>query len=153
MTTANTLATLGNGPAFSAYMSANFLMTTANTNYKLPFNTKVFDTNTNFDATTNYRFTPTVSGYYQINLTTYTGSNPTPVYFASAIYKNGSQYASGSGAINTTSALTLAIPALIYFNGSTDYVEAYVTAGGNGYTVNGTSIVFSTFSGCLLKGA
>jgi hypothetical protein len=40
---------------------------TSNTFTKVQINTEEFDTNSNFDSTTNYRFTPTVAGYYQVN--------------------------------------------------------------------------------------
>ena len=64
LTTATAGVPVG-GPAFSVYCStataiANGTMT------KVPLNTEIFDTNNNFDAASNYRFTPTVAGYYQV---------------------------------------------------------------------------------------
>ena len=51
------------GPAFSVYLSSTQTISNATTT-KIQFNAKEFDTNSNFDATTNYRFTPSVAGYY-----------------------------------------------------------------------------------------
>jgi hypothetical protein len=65
LTTANTFAA-GTGPAFSVYSTANQVTATV-TYTKIQLNTENFDTNNNFDSTTNYRFTPTVAGYYQIS--------------------------------------------------------------------------------------
>jgi hypothetical protein len=56
----------GNMPAFSAYQSSGQTLSSA-TATKLNFQTEEFDTNNNFDSTTNMRFTPTVAGYYQVN--------------------------------------------------------------------------------------
>ena len=62
-----TQGVFGNQPAFSVYLSSNQTGVTNSTSTKIQFNTKVFDTNSNFDSSTNYRFTPTVAGYYQLN--------------------------------------------------------------------------------------
>jgi len=53
----------GNMPAFSAYANTNQTTSASYVATKVQINTKEFDTNNNFDATTNYRFTPTVAGY------------------------------------------------------------------------------------------
>ena len=89
-------------PAFSVYLSANQTVTTTVVT-KVSLNTKTFDTNTNFDASTNYRFTPTVAGYYQFNASIYGGASGGSqtlqvVYF----YKNGSLYSTGSVQSSTT---------------------------------------------------
>ena len=53
-------------PCFSAYQSITQTLSNA-TLTKIQLQTEEFDTNSNFDSTTNYRFTPTVAGYYQVN--------------------------------------------------------------------------------------
>ena len=108
-------------PAFRAYQGTNQSISD-NTNTKITLNTEVFDTNSNYD-TSNYRFTPTVAGYYFISGTVYfNGANQ---YVTVRIYKNGSIDSigpqSGNGAYSYGSTAT----ALIYLNGSTDYVELY----------------------------
>jgi hypothetical protein len=108
----------GTGPAFSAYQSSAQSISGA-TNTKIQFQTEVFDTNNNFDPTTNYRFTPTVAGYYQVSAG-FSVSGAAQVQQCK-IYKNGSTAIDGSDASVTQSAVT----GLLYLNGSTDYIEAY----------------------------
>jgi len=121
ITIANTQNT---GPAFSAYQSAAQAAIPASTATKVQFQTKEFDTNTNFDATTNYRFTPTLGGYYQINAgLQIVGST---AGLAIYIYKNGSLYKSGNfvGVLSANPAIT--VSSIVNLDGSTDYVEIYV---------------------------
>ena len=61
-----TVMVSGNMPAFSAYLGTSQTVTT-DVATKLQLNTEVFDTASAFDSTTNYRFQPTVAGYYQLN--------------------------------------------------------------------------------------
>lgn len=109
------------GPAFSAYLSGTQSLTTS-TWTKAQANTKEYDTNTNY-STTNYRFTPTVAGYYQVDAAAvFTGTSTGGV---TAIYKNGSLYKYGqTGASNSN------VSALVQMNGSTDYIELWVQADG-----------------------
>jgi len=135
----------GNGPAFSAYMSATQTVTSA-TSTKLTFNTKVFDTNSNFDSTTNYRFTPTIAGYYQVTLLITGAANATGL--TGAIYKNGSAYSYATvGAGITGFGSGVICNALISMNGTTDYLEGYVyTTGGLLQAFGGaTNTQFSAF--------
>ena len=57
----------GNGPAFYAYRTATQTGIASATFTKIQLNVELFDTNSNYDNVTNYRFTPTVAGYYQVN--------------------------------------------------------------------------------------
>jgi len=117
-------------PAFSAYMSADQSIST-NTWTKVQFDSEAFDTNSNFDSTTNYRFTPTVAGYYQINFRSRTvGTSSTATYYT--IYKNGSAVGINAAALATNAGFqSMQIASgIIYFNGSTDYIEFYVNNNG-----------------------
>jgi len=149
-----TVMVSGNMPAFSAYYVGSSQTPAANTWTKIIFNTKNFDTNTNFDATTNYRFTPTVAGYYQINLICGIGQNGSlnTTYYAS-IYKNGTGYSysinnTASGAYSNNS-----MNALIYFNGTTDYVEAYVNCTNQGFYAGASNSGFMMLSGSMVRAA
>jgi hypothetical protein len=110
----------GTGPAFSAYQSSAQTLATA-TNTKITLQTEEFDTNSNFDSTTNYRFTPTVAGYYQVNGRIEVASATTEVI--TFIYKNGSKYKSGSDV--AANAVASVVSALVFLNGTTDYIEFY----------------------------
>lgn len=120
----------GNGPAFNAYRaSTNQTGITSGTWTKVQFNTKDYDTTNAYDATTNYRFQPLVSGYYQVNamLDIYAStSNITNT--AISIYKNGIEHKRGNGGSYTSSEIFSNVSAIVYLNGSTDYIEIYFNA-------------------------
>lgn len=134
---------LGGVPAFSASAVGTFSIT-ANTWTKLQFNTEQFDTNNNYDSTTNYRFTPTVAGYYQFNFV-----NAQLVAGAGylSIYKNGASGANQYGASANPSGSTV-----LYMNGSTDYVEVY-TYTTSAVTSGSASATLVCFSGALVRAA
>lgn len=122
----------GNGPAFSAWLSSNQTVSNA-TFTKLQANTEEFDTASCYDNATNYRFTPNVAGYYQvngsINITSSSNSEALCV-----IYKNGSAAKWGNYATRASAAIdqSSVVSALIYMNGSTDYVELFGYISGSG---------------------
>lgn len=138
-------------PAFSAYKNANQAIA-AFTPTKIEFQTEDFDTNTNYDASTG-RFTPTVAGYYQVNWGLLL--NDTVNSYYTYVYKNGSVFRAGTNTIppfpvagQTTQ---LVGSALVYLNGSTDYVEIYTTATGAGQ-IN-SDAVSSFFQACMVRGS
>ena len=108
-----------NAPTFSAYVgSAQTINTSVFT--KMQCNTEEFDTASCYDPSTNYRFTPNVAGYYQVNgNVSYTAQVTAPQL---AIYKNGSQAKIGN---NPATGNWSCVSALIYLNGTTDYIELY----------------------------
>jgi hypothetical protein len=114
----------GTGPAFSAY-SSNAQSINSGVTAKIQLNVEVFDTNSNFDPTTNYRFQPTVAGYYQINGQLAFNGGATG-YAKPILYKTGSPYVEGTSVPNNTiTGAECSVSSLIYLNGSTDYVELY----------------------------
>jgi hypothetical protein len=144
----------GTGPAFSAYRNGSQTITVA-TETKVQINTEEFDTNSNFDPTTNYRFTPTVAGYYQVNgAVSGGGSVNTTVIFCS-IYKNGSAFKAGSVIRDSSgvSNLLSTASALIYFNGSTDYIELYAFIGGSGTITITSGLAVTYFQASLVRAA
>lgn len=138
----------GTGPAFSAYQSTGTSTPTA-TFTKLAFQTEEFDTASCFDSTTNYRFTPNVAGYYQINGCVQAGLSTQLI----TIYKNGSEYRrgnqSGAGGYNVQTLVS----ALVYLNGTTDYIELYWYQA-SGTTQTSTAVSNGTyFQGFLVRAA
>jgi hypothetical protein len=148
-----TTATAGvpvNGPAFSAWAgSATSLSNAVAT--KVLFNTKEFDTNTNYDASLS-RFTPTVAGYYQV-----TSSINTAAYISVnsnlAVYKNGLQNKVGIQGGNSGNAAGLSVSALIYMNGSTDYLEIYAYHASGGAVNTTPAQAFTYFQAFLARSA
>jgi hypothetical protein len=112
----------GTGPAFSAYAGSSTTLT-SNSFVKIILNSEEFDTAGCFDNTTNYRFTPTVAGYYQVDGCV--ASSNAAAVILSSIYKNGSRFKDGSLVAVQSQGGWSNSSSLIYFNGSTDYVELY----------------------------
>jgi len=142
--TNGTVMVSGNMPAFSYYQSVAQTLSN-NTATKITFTSQIFDTTGGMYASS--RFTPTVSGYYQINgrvgiATTATNST---IY----IYKNGSEYARGNDIASSCYGVTMSN--IVYLNGSTDYVEIYFSAlvGQN----TDARQVTTWFSGCMVRSA
>lgn len=104
---------------------------------KVQLATEVSDPNGWFDNATNYRFQPNVAcvcmvvGSIEVNVGT--GS-----YGGISIYKNGTEYNKyilpWSGA--AADAMQLSVPALVSFNGSTDYIELF------GFSSSGTPLFY-----------
>ena len=152
----------GNGPAFSAYTTTS-VSATNNVTVKMPFNAEQYDTNSNYDATTNYRFTPTVAGYYQINASIYfggagTGSNA----WAQCIIRQNAtpaQYYGSQIFQNSSSLFNVTANPLIYCNGTTDYIECYFYQTNNASstitinTVGSATNMYSYFQGYLVRSA
>lgn len=111
-----------NGPAFSAYRSS--AQTISNSTFtKVQFNTEEFDTASCYDNSTNYRFTPTVAGYYQFNWMIQTTAS-VGTLFLTILYKNGTDAKRGEAI--TGGSYSSGGGALLYMNGTTDYAEAYI---------------------------
>jgi hypothetical protein len=143
----------GNIPAFCYTKSANQTGIAQSTWTKVTFPLKDFDTNNNFD-TTNNRFIPTIAGYYQINMTALFVSGSAASDFYLQAYKNGSatspvRYINFNSLSTPTCHLTFSF--LIYMNGTTDYLEAWIyTNAASSNTINNGG---TGFSGFLAKAA
>jgi hypothetical protein len=153
-----TVMVSGNMPTFSAYYSGNTTTASSSTWTKITFDTEDFDTNSNFASN---RFTPTVAGYYQINIVASCAQNgASTAQINIAIYKNGTLYKSLQSVSILGQYIGVTNTAVVYFNGSTDYVEGYIwgsaamnyygaaNTGSGGAGANNTYI-----SGCLLRAA
>jgi len=132
-----------NTPYFEAYMGANQTLTDASYT-KLNFNTETYDSGGMYDHSSNYRFTPTVSGKYLIYFLVHYNKQATDQFHnvETNIYKNGSvhkKYYNDYYDNYTPYAIAQSGSAIINFNGSSDYVEMY------GYfnVTSGTGIVSS----------
>ena len=145
----------GNGPAFRAYSGTNQTGIASSTSTKVRLDNKSFDTNNCFDATTNYRFTPTVAGYYQINGGVLAGGTVNTQLLVAFLYKNGATVTQGNyiyyAAGYSTAIAT--VSDVIYCNGTTDYIELYIygTVSGTLSTTSGATAVY--MSGFLARSA
>jgi hypothetical protein len=143
---------VGGTPAFSAYLGTNQTLSSG-IYTKVQLNTERFDTNNNFDPTTNYRFTPTVAGYYQINYQVYATSTATTSGFVGALYKNGTVYEYGLINSATVANQAYSSATLVYMNGTTDYLELYINLTGTGTLIAAAASGTTNFmSGFLARG-
>ena len=145
-------------PAFFATTSGASSVT-HNVTTKVTFNTEVLDTNNNYDASTNYRFTPTTAGKYfcfvslsvqKIGAVSNTKFLEVDLNFNGSLkyrsymdYSNSDAYAA-NGTVN----------GVIDFNGSSDYIEAFMklqTADGNNAQILGAN--YSMFGAYRIIGA
>jgi hypothetical protein len=137
----------GNGPAFNARAATT--QSISNTTYtKVTLGTEQFDTNNNFASST---FTPTVAGYYLITGSVVIQSAAAAV--TTLIYKNGSSVAEGTALPATgVFSATATTSAVIYCNGSTDYIDLYAYQGSGG-SVTIASGVSTQMTGALVRAA
>jgi len=115
-----------NGPAFSAYPTTTQIISSGGTLVKVNFGTEEFDTANCFSSS---RFTPNVAGYYQVNSTIrLDGGGPGTGECMIVVFKNGSEAKRGWNSSGTSFAndfFSMSVSAIVYCNGTTDYLEIY----------------------------
>jgi hypothetical protein len=143
----------GNMPAFRANrITSNQVIATA-TVTKVQFNGETFDTNSCFDSTTNYRFTPNVAGYYQLQSCLQT-DNFASGYIEIYIYKNGAAISFSNTSPVSPANPSISISDVLFANGSTDYFEIYIrqNSGTNKNIYAGSAPAYCWFSGSMIRG-
>jgi hypothetical protein len=130
-----TVMVSGNMPTFRAYLNNASQTLTSGTATKAVLNGEDWDTNNCFDTTTNYRFTPTVAGYYWFNAKMRAVASASLTNVVVRFYKNGSNFNESQffpSLLNSTNPYTNSVGCMISLNGSTDYVELYISLIGTG---------------------
>jgi len=147
----NILNGASTAPTFSAYQSVAQTITLSVTT-KIQFQTEEWDTNNNFDSTINYRFTPTIAGYYSVQAAVSANVSGN-AYSYPMIYKNGSLFANGfiSGAAGQYAGIP--VQRTIYFNGTTDYVEIYFVSSGAGTFTTQAGSTLTWFQASMVRSA
>jgi hypothetical protein len=140
----------GTGPMFSAYLSAAASVA-ANAWVKVVCNTEEFDTN-GFHDIASGRFQPTIAGYYlitgMVNLSGgSTGGGMVGIAKNNGLFKRGNIVATSS-----TLGTGCLVSALVYFNGTTDYVELWVYAP-TATTTNAGTGSDTYFQGMMVRAA
>jgi hypothetical protein len=118
-----------NTPAFRAYQGSTQNISN-NSSTKCQLNNEDFDTNNNYDHSTNYRFTPTTSGKYyvygQVVVTCSVGNALT--YTVGIIQKNGSEIVRNVCDPNDSQQHNQHgnfLATVVDMNGSSDYLELF----------------------------
>ena len=112
-----------NTPAFKAIISSASQSFTSATVTKIQFDSEVFDTDGCYDATTNYRFTPTTAGKYFVYLQFAYDDGGAWDGLAGVISKNGSYDNVVVYRHENYHAVTMSH--IVDMNGTTDYLEAF----------------------------
>lgn len=115
------LTTDSNPYKFSVYRNSAWNTPNA-TEGKVQFDSETFDTNSNFDSSTNYRYAAPVDGFYFFHAQVGFSSSVVNAY--AAIYKNGSLVRRGSQIV-ATNILGSTISAFLQLS-ATDYIEIYL---------------------------
>jgi hypothetical protein len=140
-------------PLFNVNMGTTQQLVSSGTTVRAAFNTEETDTNGWFNNTAgNFSFTPLFGGYYQINWQiVITSVSATEVF--SSLWRNGANYVWGSNTINNSGHyFTSGGSAIVYLNGSTDYIDVRVFSAGAPSTLNAGSTSFpSRFSGVFVR--
>ena len=122
---------VGNAPAFKAKSAGGY----AGSGTKVLVSGEVFDTDNCYD-TTLCRFTPNVPGYYLVTLAT--GGNKSSSdtgWIFPKLYKNGVDIGDNLGGCNffpigNGGFFGISGTAIVYMNGTTDYLEMYYISSG-----------------------
>ena len=134
MTRANFVSGVGgtNTPSFYSQMSANQSYSSSGAIVKVQFDTELWDTDSDYDHSTNYRFTPSEAGKYFVHGIVYSATFANASMAGGAVYikKNGGNYqgSAGNNSHNTPDFQAVGIPfgIAVDMNGSSDYIECFV---------------------------
>jgi hypothetical protein len=131
--------------AARAYLNAAVQPIATGVPEKIAFDGETFDTGADFDSTTNFRFQPDKAGIYSISSSVLWSPSALGVRGIS-IYLNGSEYSFVEITPSGLAEVSTIIHDLIDLNGTTDYVEIWVTqdTGGDLDVVNGSSYTWFT---------
>jgi hypothetical protein len=135
------------GPTFRAFRTTSSQSVTGGVYTKIEFNGETFDTASAYDNVTNYRFTPQTAGYYIVSVAASISQPFNTDTRVLAIYKNGSIYSAVYGGGTAGGAIATDV---VYFNGTTDYVEGYAYVDSNSSIANSTSTAY--FSATYARG-
>ena len=139
------VTTATSGPSFYAHKNGSNQTVTANVTTLLTWSAERFDTNNNFDLPTE-RFTPAVPGKYIVTLSAQCADSTSNCQVH--LHKNGSQINSNAAIAGNFANPMLTL--VVEMNGSTDYLEGYVT-NVSGTTIQGDATAGTTyFTGALI---
>jgi hypothetical protein len=110
-------------PMLRARKNANQTVS-LNTITKITWEITDYDTTSDFDSTTNYRWTPSVAGYYWVYAKCRLNDSTVSAIYDISIQKNGSTICSFSA--NQDRYTSASVGRLIEMNGTTDYLEVYL---------------------------
>lgn len=133
---------LTNPYKFSAYRNGAQNLT-ASTSTKIQFETESYDTGSNYDNATNFRFTAPVAGFYRFNAQALVGMQSGNTYYI-FLAKNGAEVRRGDQlSANATTGVSIGVEATLQL-AANDYIEvfAFNGAGTSALTVGPAFVYF-----------
>ena len=153
MSRVKTYIDAANTPAFFASISESQTVGTASAT-KLTINAEEFDSDSTYDNSSNYRFTPGVAGKYFIFANGYINSLTNAKTVVIYIYKNGASIATARNVAGKTGAILTAYTSVIDISDADDYYEVYLYHDeGGDLTVPGSGEARSYFGAYKIIGA
>lgn len=133
-------ALAGSGAGCTVYRSSNQTVSASGTT-KIQFNAEEFDIGSNFDSSTNYRFTAPSAGYYLITATVYLTNFSDGTKGNLRIVKNSvlTRLVEAKSFENTTNSTRYITTSVIASLATNDYIEAYIDSDDSSYTIAGTA--------------
>ena len=126
-------------PSFFAYRNGT-QTASENTWTKIQINTEVYDEGSNYDHSTNYRFTPTTAGKFFVygQSLVYANGQTDINYSQLKVYKNGSEHLLGENDFRGSRPYGIQsnVQGVVDMNGSSDYLELYVRQSSNSQNTN-----------------
>ena len=144
----NGAATGHNYPAFLAeFANSTEQAISANTETKVQYTEEVFDTDSKYDNSTNYRFTPGVAGKYFMFASIATTTSNDMDTLRIAIRKNGTEIRSFNNVNRNKQSASISV---IVESNTTDYFEIYCELSlaknlGNSFGNNGDANYFGAY--------
>lgn len=112
-----------NAAAF-AYLTSNQSSLANNTFTKIALNAVLYDLGSNYDATTNHRFTAPVAGLYRVRGIVHFTSVIATKQYASAIYQNGAEIKRAQSHSSTTDDFSVPVDTEVFLK-QNDYIELF----------------------------
>lgn len=112
-----------NGPYFQASFNGTQAAPTLGAYTKLSYGNEISDSHECYNGAL-YRFTPSIPGWYQVTAAAWMVTSAAKRCGIS-IYKNSATYMQGNRAYISNDG-KIDVNCMVYLNGSTDYIEAYV---------------------------
>jgi hypothetical protein len=125
-----------NTPAFVAFRSATTQSMPNGSDTKVQFNGETFDIGSCFDSTTNFRFTPNVSGKYYLHCHLDLTGGGDSVRYDMQIQKNGSVVKATTHEGASGDPFSFELSGLVEANGTTDYFEIFFYQASSSVAVN-----------------
>ena len=117
-----------NTPAFLAYQGSDQTSLASGSTTKIEYSTEIFDTDSTYDHSTNYRWTPAVVGKYAIGCSGAMSVN-TGERIALMVYKNGSSVLRAQSGYSGANGDQFSIAGVIDVTSTSDYFEGYIYTG------------------------